>query len=296
MNWQARMGELVDLVEGELAIRLPAETVVPEKLHEAMRYSTLGGGKRLRAVLAMSACEGVGGSATDALSYAAAIEMLHSYTLIHDDLPAMDDDDFRRGRPTNHRIYGEAMAVLAGDALLTEAFGTLARLPEYSGLSQALAMRLIVELADACGSRGLIGGQVIDLLSEGRLIDAQTLEYIHKRKTGDLFLAALRGGAQIGNAEPDQLDAVSTYAHNFGLAFQITDDILDVVGDADKLGKSVGMDEIHEKATYPGVYGLERARHMAAECVNVCQQQAVFLGTNAQFLADLAFFVLERDM
>lgn len=295
MTWQTRMAELVDLVEAELDTQLPAASIVPERLHEAMRYSTVGGGKRLRAVLAMSACEGVGGSAQAAVTYAAAIEMLHSYTLIHDDLPCMDDDDFRRGRPTNHRVYGEAMAVLAGDALLTNTFGTLARLSESSGLSQDLTLRLMAELADACGSRGLIGGQVVDLLSEGQLIDAHTLEYIHERKTGDLFLAALRGGAQIGHANQQQLDSISEYAKHFGLAFQITDDILDVVGDASKLGKSVGMDAAHEKATYPGVFGLDKARHMAEECVRVCRQQTDFLGENAWFLAELAEFVVERD-
>ncbi len=278
-------------IDDALSYYLPTATSAPGEIHEAMRYSCLGGGKRLRAILAMESCRAVGGQADSVLGYACALEMIHAYSLIHDDLPCMDDDDFRRGKPTNHKVYGEAMAVLAGDALLTHAFKLIAEL----SLEPKLIVSLIREIATACGSQGLIGGQVVDLLSEGQSIDRDALNYIHHNKTGKLFLAALRGGALIGNASEQQLALITEYGENFGLAFQITDDILDIVGDTKKLGKEVGSDARQQKSTYPSVYGLEKAEAMASECIALCLEVTKGLPHQVWVLDELARFILQRD-
>ena len=248
--------DYVQQVEQILDQALPAVHIQPSVLHEAMRYSTLGGGKRLRALLVLGACAAVGGDVSKTAGLAAAVEMVHAYSLIHDDLPCLDDDDFRRGKPANHIVYGEAVAVLAGDALLTEAFAELARMPEKYGTAPEVAVRLVGELAQGAGSRGLVGGQVVDITSAEQRPDADTLHYIHTRKTGALFRAALRCGALVGGADEEQLQAITRYGENFGLAFQITDDILDEVGEANQLGKQTGRDRSLGKQTYPRLYGL----------------------------------------
>lgn len=281
-------------VEASLDKALPPADTFPQVLHEAMRYSTLGGGKRLRAVLAMGACAAVGGDPAQAAGLAAAVEMIHAYSLIHDDLPCMDDDDFRRGKPANHIVYGEAMAVLAGDALLTEAFAELARLPEKYGGSPETAVRIVGELALGAGSRGMVGGQAVDLLSTEQTPDEETLRYIHTHKTGALFKAALRSGALLGGASEEELAAITRYGEWFGLAFQITDDILDEVGDAQSLGKPVGSDRSLGKQTYPRLYGLERSRALAAECVEHCLEALKDFPERAGLLRELASFILQR--
>ncbi len=289
------MKKLVQQVEAILEEALPRAQVVPEILHESMRYSTLGGGKRLRALLVMAACEAVGGNIQDTHGLVAAIEMVHAYSLIHDDLPAMDNDDLRRGKPTNHIVFGEAIAILAGDALLTEAFAELARMPKKYRVSYEATVRVIGELAQGAGSQGMVGGQVVDISGQNRGLDEQTLLYIHDHKTGALFTAALRGGAILGGASDEQLEKITRYAESFGLAFQITDDILDEVGQTEQLGKAVGTDQARGKQTYPRLYGLEKSREMAASCVEDCHVALDSFPNTAGLLRDLATFIIQRD-
>lgn len=290
-RWSCHLKE----VEYVLERVLPGSEEQPALLHQAMRYSTLGGGKRLRALLAMAACRAVGGAGSGVQSLMAAVEMVHAYSLIHDDLPCMDDDELRRGKPTNHMVFGEALAVLAGDALLTEAFRELASMPEKHGVSPEIAVQVIGELAQGAGSRGMVGGQAVDILSEGKEIDWDTLHYIHSHKTGALFRAALRGGALLGGATTEQLAAITRYAENFGLAFQITDDILDEVGEAEQLGKAVGSDQRLGKQTYPRLFGLEESRAKARQCVEECLHALEGFSEQADLLRELAQFILERD-
>lgn len=280
------------LVERALEQYLPADDIVPEILHRSMRYSTLGGGKRLRGILALAAAEVAQGSGEAALPLAAALEMIHAFSLIHDDLPCMDDDDWRRGKPSNHKMFGEAIALLAGDALLTRAFYLLTRL---SLPDDAAVVNIVAEVAQAVGSEGLIGGQVVDLQSEGKNVDRATLEYIHRHKTGDLITVALRTGAMVGGAGKDLLASLTTYGREMGLLFQITDDILDVEGDADKLGKPVGSDATQGKATYPALFGMERAKEAARGAAEGAVAALEGLGEDAWPLRELAGYILHRD-
>lgn len=334
-------------VEAALELLLPPAAARPAVMHEAMRYSALEGGKRLRGILVREAARlgqdrtdvreraetsqvtieattgGLsrkedGGAAAapgpititpelmrkvggvDAVS--AAVEMIHAYSLVHDDLPAIDDDDLRRGRPTTHKVYGEGMAVLAGDALLTRAFEVLARLP-WAGVAPEVALAVLGEFAVAGGTAGIIGGQVVDIEAEGSLrpeaavdtaVAKETLEYIHTHKTGALFRACLRSGAILGGLDESELERVSAYADALGVAFQITDDLLDVEGDAKQLGKRVGSDERKGKLTYPALYGLEVSRQMAKEQVEKAVDAIRPFGDRARFLRELIEFVYER--
>lgn len=289
-HWASRVEEALDQL-------LPGEEVPPPVIHRSMRYSALGGGKRLRGVLAVTACGAAGGAPERALPLAAALEMVHAYSLVHDDLPCMDDDDLRRGKPTNHKVFGEAIAVLAGDALLTHAFWVLGKLPELTGAPPAATLSIINEVAAAAGTDGLIGGQVADLEAEGRAgqISAAELQSIHARKTGALFVASVRTGALLGGAEEPVLNALTRYAHELGLAFQITDDILDVVGDPAAMGKTAGRDHARDKATYPAVFGLERARAMAREATERACRAVEPLGEPAAVLGALARWLGARD-
>lgn len=274
---------------------LPTQETKPSVIHEAMRYSTLDGGKRLRALLAMAACEAVGGEVEKTFGLVAAVEMVHAYSLIHDDLPCMDDDDLRRGKPTNHKVFGEAMAVLAGDALLTEAFLELSQMPEKYGVPLDTTIQVISELAIGAGSRGMVGGQVVDIEAEQQKADKQTLQYIHEHKTSALIVAALRGGALLGGSTPKQLDKITTYGKNFGLAFQITDDILDEVGEIEQLGKTVGRDQSLGKQTFPRMYGLEESKLMAQKHVDLCLSALEGFSDQAWFLRELASFIIQRN-
>lgn len=282
-------------VEAILEQVLPPVSTMPQILHAAMRYSTLGGGKRLRALLAMAACVAVGGDKEKTEGLVAAVEMVHAYSLIHDDLPCMDDDQLRRGKPTNHIVYGEATALLAGDALLTEAFAELARMPQKLGISWETTTRVIMELAEGAGSRGMVGGQVMDISSQEQHLDAQTLRYIHDHKTGGLIKAALRGGALLGGADEAQLAQITRFAESFGLAFQITDDILDETGDMEQLGKAVKTDQRLGKQTYPRLYGLEKSREMAQRSVQECHEALKDFSKDADHLRKLAAFIIQRD-
>ena len=239
MSSKNKLAALQSLIESKLALALPNKKEYDEVILEAMNYSLLAGGKRLRPVLMMASCEAVGGNINDTLDVAAAIECVHTYSLIHDDLPGMDDDELRRGKPTNHVVFGEGMAILAGDGLLTEAFTLISRNMAAKG-EWELGLKLVFELSEAAGVLGMVGGQARDLLAEERQIDSAEMTYIHTHKTGALIKAAVRMGALIGKASEAELVALSDYATEIGLAFQITDDILDIEGDAALLGKAVG--------------------------------------------------------
>lgn len=272
----------VQAVNTALAELLPGEEEKPSRLHAAMRYSTLAGGKRLRPVLLLAAADLVAGDWRALLPAACSLELVHTYSLIHDDLPAMDDDDYRRGRPTCHKVYGEAVAILAGDALLTLAFELLTRpLPAVEPGRQLAAA---AELARAAGSRGMVGGQVLDLAAEGRAIGLPELEGIHLWKTGALFRAALRMGGLLGGADDAALEALDRYAAGFGLAFQITDDILDVTGDAREMGKTPGSDARKQKATYPALLGLDQAKKKAAEAAELAAAALTPFGPRGELL------------
>ena len=279
------------LVEERLRAELALTQILDEKLARAMEYSLLSGGKRLRPVLLMAAADAVNGTGENFLTTASAVEMIHAYSLIHDDLPAMDNDDYRRGRLTNHKVFGEAMAILAGDALLTLAFEVVMR---QKNTSYAAILSVIRELSTAAGAGGMVGGQSIDLESEGKTIDLATLKKMHMGKTGALFRAAIRCGAILSNATNLQLNALTKYAENFGLAFQITDDILDVTGDEKNLGKPVGSDARNKKSTYVTLTSLETAKSLAGDAVNDAVSALKIFGDEADFLRELVRYLPER--
>ncbi len=265
---------------------------VPPELQESMRYSLMAGGKRLRPILAMASCEAAGGKPEEIVRAAAALEVVHTYSLIHDDLPAMDNDDLRRGMPTNHKVHGEGMAILAGDALLTEAFMMVLGAGNLPVERRAAAAW---ELSYAAGPRGMVGGQAQDILSEGEEPDPETLSFIHAHKTGALIVASVRIGAILGGASEDSLIALTKYGERLGLAFQIIDDILDVVGDEKTIGKPVGSDESKKKMTYPAVYGLEASRLKATELIEGALGAILDLGPEAEHLRAIALIMKDRD-
>ena len=280
------------IVDRALDRFLPRATAKPETIHKAMRYSLFAGGKRMRPVLTLAAAEACGGAVESALPAASAVECIHTYSLIHDDLPCMDDDDLRRGRPTNHKVFGEGVAVLAGDALVTIAFEILAQAapaPRYTIAAQ------IRELADAAGSKWLIGGQVADLEGEGRALSGADLRYIHRCKTAALLTASIRLGAMSANATPAQLRALTTFGQSVGLAFQVIDDILDVTQPTEKLGKSAGKDVAAQKATYPAVFGLEKSRAEARRLTRAAHAALKPFGKKADTLRALADYLLARE-
>ncbi len=283
------------LVDQGLERWLPGEDVLPRSLHKAMRYSVFAGGKRLRPILMIAACESVGGHARQVLHAACAMEMVHTYSLIHDDLPAMDDDNFRRGRPTNHKVHGEATAILAGDALLTEAFRLLADAEANLSIPPDRVLKVVELVARYAGSQGMVGGQVVDMESEGKEIDFPTLEYIHTHKTGGLILASVQVGALLGGASDSQITAIKRFGGAAGLAFQIADDILDVVGDQEQLGKNIGSDQARGKATYPAVLGLDEARQRADELCEIAVSALAPLGEPAEILQELARYIVNRN-
>ena len=272
---------------------LPAETEEPAAIHRAMRYSIFAGGKRLRPTLILASGESLGGPRDTLLYLGACVEMIHTYSLIHDDLPALDNDDLRRGRPTCHKVFGDAMAVLAGDALLTRFFQLAVDLPHIPVTAR---MAIIGEIALAIGTvEGMIGGQVVDLESEGKPISPPVLEYIHRSKTGALLTACTRCGAIASECSPEQLRTLSSYGAKVGLAFQIVDDILDVTASSEKLGKTAGKDAKVKKATYPALYGIESSRAKARELVLSAIADVEDLGPAAEPLRALARFIDSRN-
>ncbi|HJV65741.1 MAG TPA: farnesyl diphosphate synthase [Geomonas sp.] len=293
MDLKDYLKQRCQLVDQALEGFLPAATELPASLHASMRYSVFAGGKRVRPVLMLAACEAVGGALEKAIPAACAMEMIHTYSLIHDDLPAMDDDDFRRGNPTNHKVYGEATAILAGDALLTEAFILLSR---EEGGDAAAKLKVIQEIGTASGSRGMVGGQVVDMESEGKpeQIDLATLSYIHTHKTGALIRASVRAGAILGGADESRLASLTRYAEAIGLAFQIADDILDVEGTTEELGKDAGSDQARGKATYPALVGLEASKARAQELVDIALDALAQFDERAEPLRAIASYIVKR--
>lgn len=271
---------------------LPKAKDRPSTIHAAMRYSVFAGGKRLRPVLCLAAAEACGGESSAALAPACAVELMHTYSLVHDDLPAMDDDDLRRGRPTCHKVYGEGMAVLCGDALLTESFLVLSKTPT----TQRYGTRdYISELAETGGSRKLIGGQVMDLEGEGKKLTKRDLVRIHEAKTAALLTTSLRLGAMTANATPAKLDALTHFGYALGLAFQVIDDILDVTQSTEVLGKTAGKDEAVEKSTYPAILGLEASRKEAARLTKAAMDALKPFKSKAKRLEEIASHLLQRD-
>jgi len=284
-----------DYVDSCLHKYLDKVDAYPPIIHEAMYYAVFNGGKRIRPIMVFEGAKIAGGDVKSVIPTACAVEMIHSYSLVHDDLPAMDDDDFRRGKPTCHKVYGEAIAILTGDALLTAAFELLTQNSNTEGIQTNRLLNIIEEIAHAVGSRGMIGGQVVDLESEGKTIDYMTLKTLHTLKTGELFRVSLRAGAMLNGLDDKGLQALTDYAFHFGLAFQITDDILDVKGNEMLTGKPVGSDEKNHKTTYPSLFGLEKAYQLATESINACIDSLDIFGEEADFLRDQAYFLLHRN-
>jgi geranylgeranyl diphosphate synthase type II len=287
--------ERVQLVAAALDLYLPQSDTLPASLHDSMRYSVFAGGKRIRPILMMAACESVGENLHKVLPAACAIEMIHSYSLIHDDLPAMDNDDFRRGQATNHKVYGEATAILAGDGLLTEAFILLSSPDVWQDVAPEVRREVIHLLARSAGSRGMVAGQVVDMESEGKPVDLPTLEYIHTHKTGTLILAAIEVGAILGGADSSQRRALCRYGEAIGLAFQVADDILDIVADQEELGKDVGSDQQRGKATYPALLGLDGAQQRARELRELALSSLQMFGESARPLREIASYIVDRS-
>ena len=286
--WEERKA----LVETALKKELYRDPPLDAKLAEAMEYSLMAGGKRLRPILVMAAADAVGADGTAYLTTGCALEMIDTYSLIHDDLPAMDNDDYRRGKLTNHKVYGAGLATLAGDALLTLAFEVMLR---QEGVNETTRLAVVREMAIAAGMNGMVGGQAIDLASEGHRIPIELLQKMHMGKTGALFRAAIRSGAILGGASEAQLAALTRYAEAFGLAFQITDDILDVIGDEAAIGKPVGSDERNHKSTYVTLLSLEKAQALAKETVDNALAALEDFGEEAAFLRALVTMLLERN-
>lgn len=270
---------------------LPPETARPATIHKAMRYSLFAGGKRIRPALCLAAAAACGGREADAMPLACAVECIHTYSLVHDDLPAMDNDDFRRGKPTNHKVFGEGIAILAGDALLTQAFEIAARCRGWPRYPHPVIFR---ELAHAAGSLQLIAGQVADLESEGRAVSLEELRYIHERKTSALLCCAVRLGGMSANCTPAQLRALTDFGYHVGLAFQVIDDILDVTQTSEQLGKTAGKDVRSGKATYPAIVGLEESRRIVAALTEKAFAALSPFKGRAVALEALAAFLLQR--
>ena len=296
MDLKQYLKERCQLVDAALDRYLPREDELPVSLHKAMRYSVFAGGKRVRPILMLAASETVGGSVNQALPAACAMEMIHTYSLVHDDLPAMDDDDFRRGNPTNHKVFGEAVAILAGDALLTQAFVLLSSSKNLSLVPPEQLLAVVQEISRCAGSHGMVGGQVVDMESEGsREIDLATVQYIHTHKTGALIKASVKAGAILGGADEASLAALTSYGEAVGLAFQIADDILDIEGTTEQLGKDAGSDQARGKATYPAIMGLAESKRRANELVGMALQSLAAFDEKAEPLREIARYIVARQ-
>ena len=280
-----------ELVEAALAEELAKTPVLDATLRASMEYSLMAGGKRLRPILLMAAADAVGADGTKFLPVACALEMIHTYSLIHDDLPAMDDDALRRGKATNHVVYGDGIARLAGDALLTLAFTVILR---QKDVPAETLLRVVDEISRAAGAEGMVGGQALDLEAENRQITMEELRSVHRGKTGALFCAALRSGAILAGATEEQLAALTSYADHFGLAFQITDDILDVIGSAEEIGKPVGSDEKNNKSTYVSLTSLPEAQALAHCTAEAAEEALSIFGAEADFLRGLVTYLVNR--
>jgi len=289
---KAYLEDRQNIVEEALYRYLP-EDGIPAEIYKAVRYSVFNGGKRIRPILCLAAAEAVGGDLVPAMPVACALELIHTYSLIHDDLPSMDNDDFRRGKPTCHKVFGENIAILAGDALLTEAFSLLSR-AEKVMFSAERRLAIIQEIADAAGIGGMVGGQALDVISEKSGADQKILQEIHRRKTGALIVAAVKSGAMIFNAGKDKIQSLTEYGMNVGQAFQIADDILNVEGDSELMGKGTGSDAARNKLTYPSLMGMQTAKEKLAEHIEAAVASLSGFGERAMPLIVIARYIKER--
>ncbi len=294
MNFKEELKNRVVNIEDLLNEYMPKVEGYQNNIFDSMNYSLKAGGKRLRPILTLEACKLVGGNEKDAYPFAVAIEMIHTYSLIHDDLPALDNDDLRRGRKTNHKVYGEAMAILAGDGLLNYAYEIMLRESLSKGEPEKY-LKAINEIAKVSGIYGMIGGQVVDIESEGKSIDMEKLDFIHMNKTAAIIIGCMRAGAIIGGASEEELENVTKYAKNIGLSFQIVDDILDIVGDEAKLGKKVGSDIDNEKSTYPSLIGLEKSKETANKLIAEAKMSIDYINKDSEFLNNLADYIVDRE-
>lgn len=294
MEFKIALKEEIAYIEKLLKQYMPKEKGYQKIIIEAMNYSLSSGGKRLRPILTLQACKVVGGNESDAIPFAMAIEMIHTYSLIHDDLPALDNDDLRRGKKTNHIVFGEDMAILAGDALLNFAFEIMLSNSIDKEEPQKY-LRAMNEIAKSSGIYGMIGGQVVDIQSENKQIPKEKLDYIHNNKTAAIIIGCMRAGALIGNANEEELEKITNYAKNIGLAFQIVDDILDIVGDESKLGKKVGSDIQNHKSTYPSLLGLEESKKIAFNLIKEAKDNINTFSENNKFLDALADYIIARE-
>ena len=293
MDFISELKEKSKYIEGRIEEYMPEERGYQKTVFEAMNYSLRAGGKRLRPILIMESYRACGGEGEDYLPFSAAIEMIHTYSLIHDDLPALDNDDLRRGKPTNHKVFGEAMAILAGDALLSHAFEIM--LGESLKLEcPKRGLRASYEISKGAGIYGMVGGQVVDVESEGKHIEKEKLDFIHKNKTAAMIVACMRAGASLAGADEEKIEAVTSYGENIGLAFQIVDDILDIVGDEKTLGKHVGSDIENEKSTYPSLFGIEKSWEIARGLIEDAKKVLAELDRETEFLSGLADYIADR--
>ena len=297
MDIKRYLHEKKGIVDSALERYLSGEGKFPKNLHKAIHHSLFAGGKRIRPILSIAAFETMGGKGDGILPFACALEMIHTYSLIHDDLPPIDNDDYRRGKPTCHKVFGEAMAILAGDALLTEAFHLMTRpLPQDQSLINGwLILDMVNRIAYAAGIDGMVGGQVVDIESEGKKGDPSTLQYIHTHKTGALILASVQVGAKLGGASEETLMAFTQYGESVGLAFQIVDDILNVEGEALFLGKNTGSDLSKRKVTYPSLFGLDESKRRAKELMELAIDVLNPFGPEADPLREIARFTIARE-
>jgi len=276
----------------EAALDQSLAVVYPETIYESMRYSLMAGGKRLRPILCLATCELIGGTSEIAMPTACALEMIHTMSLIHDDLPAMDNDDYRRGKLTNHKVYGEDIAILAGDGLLTYAFEMIAKTPNVPA---DRLLKVVIQVAKAVGAEGLVGGQVVDLESEGKPdVTLETLNFIHRHKTAALLEASVVSGAMLAGASEDQVTRLSHYSQDIGLAFQIVDDVLDIISTPEELGKSVGKDIEAQKVTYPSLWGIDESRRQAHQLIASAKAQLQPFGESAAPLLAIADYITAR--
>lgn len=298
MDFKTLTNKYISQIDKNLDLLLEPKEQMPQIIHESMRYSVFAGGKRLRPVLCLATGELFGSSFEETINTASALELVHTYSLIHDDHPDLDNDKIRRGIPTNHIVFGNAMAILAGDALLTHAFQILSQelVEEKDPIKLQRRIQTNFEIVQAIGSRGMIGGQVVDIISEGNPEkDPIILKYIHTHKTGDLIRASVRSGALIGKANEEELFFITGYAEKIGMAFQITDDILDITGDQNTLGKDIGSDEKNDKLTYPNIYGLEKSKKMAEEAIKDALMFLEKIENKNNYLEELAEYILTRN-
>ncbi|MDR0879884.1 MAG: polyprenyl synthetase family protein [Clostridioides sp.] len=294
MDFKVELKKKASYIEGVLKEYMPEEVGYQQTVLKAMNYSLGAGGKRLRPILVLETCKLVGGDEEEAISFAVAIEMIHTYSLIHDDLPALDNDDLRRGRATSHVVFGEAMAILAGDALLNYAFDIMLK-GSIGRENPEKYLKAIYAISKNAGIYGMIGGQVVDVESENKKIDKDKLDYIHKNKTAAMMVGCMSAGALVGGADEEQLSCIVEYAEKIGLAFQIVDDILDIVGDQEKLGKNIGSDIYNNKSTYPSLLGLEKSREIAKELIVDAKKCLDGKFENKEFLDGLADYIISRD-